>query len=74
MNTVRAIGGLLLSVCIALNAHSLETQEPEQSPNEGNPKNSSPKTSLQQRVKELNGGWTLATDLQPIEPWRLRAG
>ena len=37
MNTVRATGGLLLSVCIALNAHALETQEPEQSPNEGKP-------------------------------------
>ena len=37
MNTVRAIGGLLLSVCIALNAHALETQEPEQSPSEGKP-------------------------------------
>lgn len=27
----------MLSVCIALNAHALETQEPEQSPNEGKP-------------------------------------
>ena len=37
MNTVRAIGGLSLSVCIALNAHALDTQEPEQSPSEGKP-------------------------------------
>ena len=27
----------MLSVCIALNAHALETREPEQSPNEGKP-------------------------------------
>jgi hypothetical protein len=37
MNTVRATVGLLLSVCIALNAHALETQEPEQGPSEGTP-------------------------------------
>ena len=35
MNTVRAAGGPLLSVCIALNAHALETQECEQSSDEG---------------------------------------
>ena len=28
----------MLSVCIAFNAHALETQEPEQSPNEGKPR------------------------------------
>ena len=35
MNTVRAIGGLLLSVCIAVNAYALEAKETEQVPNEG---------------------------------------
>ena len=34
MNTVRATGGLLLSICIALNANAIETQEREQSSNE----------------------------------------
>jgi len=35
MNTVRVTGGLLLSVCIAFNAHALETQEREPSSDEG---------------------------------------
>ena len=37
MDTVRAIGGLLLSVFIALNAYALEAQEPEQVSNEETP-------------------------------------
>jgi len=35
MKTVRVIGGLLLSVCIALNAHAQETEQREQSSNDG---------------------------------------
>ena len=31
MDTVHAIGGVLLSVCITLNAHALEIHESEQS-------------------------------------------